>query len=320
MAESNIDIENNPEYIDSLKSIETENLVDRVFYRPLGFRIAKALKNTPVTPNFITISSFIVGIAGAWCFYYTSLPMTVLGILLLVSANIMDCIDGQLARLTHKFSALGRILDGMAGDFWFITLYVALSLRLYAVYGNPIVFLFAVLSMLSHFTQAFVTDYYKTLHLWFISPDRGKEFTTYEGVRARYDQMERGVKRFFFKLYVWYTYLQTRITPELGRMVSKLDSGSVNLTPEDRKRFRVGSRIVMKLVDLMTFNGRTIPLFICALTGYVWFYFVYEIIFLNIVLGTARKQHEMLCSEFVASLESSGSPVIDGETRYEGNR
>lgn len=31
----------NKEYEASLKSIETENLVDRIFYRPIGFQIAK---------------------------------------------------------------------------------------------------------------------------------------------------------------------------------------------------------------------------------------------------------------------------------------
>ena len=34
------------EYEASLKSIETENVVDRAFYRPIGFRIARMLRGT----------------------------------------------------------------------------------------------------------------------------------------------------------------------------------------------------------------------------------------------------------------------------------
>ena len=32
------------EYLSSLKSIETENFLDRIFYRPVGYKIAKALQ------------------------------------------------------------------------------------------------------------------------------------------------------------------------------------------------------------------------------------------------------------------------------------
>ena len=308
MPELDIEIEDSPEYISSLKSLETENTIDRIFYRPIGFWIARHLQHTPISPNTITIISIFVGMAGAWCFFYPSLWTTVLAILLMMSANILDCVDGQLARLTGRYSPIGRILDGMAGDFWFITLYVALSLRIYNEYGYWFIFVIAFLSMLSHFQQAFITDYYKTLHLRFISPETGKEFTTYDQIKERYAQMVPGYKRFFFKLYVWYTYLQSGITPDLQAMLVSMRRHDI--TKEDRSRFRAGSRIIMKLVDLMTFNGRTIPLFIFALSGQIWFYFVYEVFFLNIVFFTARKQHEMLCREFTASIERATPPSL----------
>ena len=42
------------EYEASLKSIETENKIDRIFYRPIGFRIARMLRGTGITPNMVT--------------------------------------------------------------------------------------------------------------------------------------------------------------------------------------------------------------------------------------------------------------------------
>ena len=45
----------NKEYEASLKSIETENVVDRVFYRPIGFQIARLLRGTGITPNMVII-------------------------------------------------------------------------------------------------------------------------------------------------------------------------------------------------------------------------------------------------------------------------
>ena len=50
------------EYEASLKSIETENKIDRIFYRPIGFRIARMLKGTGITPNSeCTVVSIFVG-------------------------------------------------------------------------------------------------------------------------------------------------------------------------------------------------------------------------------------------------------------------
>ena len=118
------------EYEASLKSIETENKIDRIFYRPIGFRIARMLRGTGITPNMITVISIFVGAAVGFMFYHDNLTYNICGILLLVFANILDCVDGQLARLTGIKSAIGRILDGFAGDIWFASIYIGFVLCL----------------------------------------------------------------------------------------------------------------------------------------------------------------------------------------------
>ena len=193
------------EYEASLKSIETVNKIDRIFYRPIGFRIARMLKGTGITPNMVTVVSIFVGAAVGFFFYHDDLIYNVCGILLLVFANILDCVDGQLARLTGIKSAIGRILDGFAGDIWFTCIYVAFALRLSHDYGTDWFFALAVLSGLSHLVQANITDYYKTLHLYFISKDKGAEFQSLEQVRARHKEMKYGINKFFYFLYRGYT-------------------------------------------------------------------------------------------------------------------
>ena len=66
----------NKEYEASLKSIETENLVDRIFYRPIGFQIARALRGTGITPNMVTVISIFVGAAAGFLFYRPGLQYT----------------------------------------------------------------------------------------------------------------------------------------------------------------------------------------------------------------------------------------------------
>ena len=74
-------------------------------------------------PNAVTIASIFLGVAAGVLFYYNDLWLNVLGMFLLVWANSYDSADGQLARMTKQFSRIGRILDGISGDLWFVTIY-----------------------------------------------------------------------------------------------------------------------------------------------------------------------------------------------------
>lgn len=154
------------------------------------------LRGTGITLNMITVISIFVGAAVGFMFYHDNLTYNICGILLLVFANILDCVDGQLARLTGIKSAIGRILDGFAGDIWFASIYIGFALRLSHDYGTDWFFALAVLSGLSHLVQANITDYYKTLHLYFISKDKGSEFQSLEQVEAKHKEMKYGINKF----------------------------------------------------------------------------------------------------------------------------
>lgn len=289
----------NKEFESSLKSIETENTLDLYFYRPIGFQLARILRGTGITPNMVTILSIFVGMGTGFLFYFNNFIYNLLGILLLVSANILDCVDGQLARLTGIKSAIGRILDGVAGDIWFTLIYIGLALRLTDQYGTALFFIPAVISGLSHLLQANITDYYKTLHLYFVSKEKGAEFMNLEQVKAQQKEMKGSVNKFFYSLYECYTGIQEKMTPELQRFLKCLRERYGDDIPEDiRSDFRAKSiRLMKQCIDWMTFNGRTVILFGVVLSGYVWVYFVYEIVILNFVLFLSVRRHESICRE-----------------------
>ena len=290
----------NKEYEASLKSIETENIVDRIFYRPIGFQIARSLRNTGITPNMVTVVSIFVGAATGFLFYHSDLKYNIYGILCLVFANILDCVDGQLARLTGIKSKIGRILDGFAGDIWFACIYIGLALRLANETGTYWFFVLAVLSGMSHLLQANITDYYKTLHLYFISKEKGAEFQSLEQVVAQHKETKYGITKFFYFRYRWYTLIQVNATPVLQQMLRNLHQKYGDDFPESvRVDFRKQSKQLMKGIDLMTFNGRTLVMFAIVLTGHVWMYYLYEIIVLNTVLFICMRRHESICKSFL---------------------
>ena len=287
----------NKEFTASLKSVETENIIDLYFYRPIGYQIARILKHTRITPNMVTVFSIFVGAGTGFMFYFNSLNYNLIGILLLVIANILDCVDGQLARLTGIYSKIGRVLYGIAGDIWFFMIYVCLALRLTHVYGTVWFFIPAILSALSHLIQANITDYYKTLHLYFESKEKGKEFQSQKQVKAQQQKMKFGLSKFFYSLYEIYTGIQEKLTPVLQQLLACLHVKYGDDIPQDiRHDFRQKSNRLMKqCIDFMTFNGRTIMLFLVILSGYVWIYFIYEIIVLNCILFITIRKHEKMC-------------------------
>ena len=105
------------EYEASLKSIETENKIDRIFYRPIGFRIARMLKGTGITPNMVTSMNLLLVLplvcVTAW--YHKFIILS----LLIQVYVFLDIMDGSLARNKNMKSEFGRKLDILSDTFFY---------------------------------------------------------------------------------------------------------------------------------------------------------------------------------------------------------
>lgn len=288
---------------DSLKSWDTENQIDRIFYRPVGFKIAMLLKSTKITPNLVTIVSIFVGAGGCLLFYPDNyLLINMVGFALLIFANILDCVDGQLARITGIKSEIGRILDGFCGDVWFLTFYSVLTLRLINFEGWGLwTILIALASACSHFYQAGMVDYYKTFHLHILKGGKNSEFQDSASIRARSRVVQwkkNPDKKIFFKLYYVYTLFQEMKTPQLRNYNTHLQTTYPNGFPEEKiSSFREKSLKLMPLLDCFTFNSRSLIMLATLLLNLEWLYFAVEILLFNPLIVIAILHHEKMCKE-----------------------
>ncbi len=64
-------------------------------------------------PNQVTLLSFAIGLYAAYSFSQGGFAATLIGAILLQLSIIVDCVDGELARYTRKFSSLGAWLDAV---------------------------------------------------------------------------------------------------------------------------------------------------------------------------------------------------------------
>src|SRR5258708_18535839 len=104
-------------YWASLKPLEVEEPIDVYVHRPLAYLLARACSHLPVSPDAITALSIVFGIASAVTLLGSFPYHLQLGGLLLFSSAVLDCADGQLARMRGTSSMFGRMLDGTADLF-----------------------------------------------------------------------------------------------------------------------------------------------------------------------------------------------------------
>lgn len=285
----------------TLKSLDTEEFIDIHFYRPIGYKWALFFNKFDISPNMVTILSIFIGIAAGICFYFTDLKINIIGMLLLIWANSYDSADGQLARMTGKKSALGRILDGVCGDLWFISIYAAICLRLTPEWGIWIWLLGAITGYF-HSKQASMADYYRNIHLLFLKGESGSELSKSDKLEVEYAQLSWS-ENFIFKLfgffYLNYTKGQEKSSPKFQQMMSVLHKVYLGKVPDEfRQAFRTKSLPLMKYTNMLSFNTRVIALFVSLFINMPWLYFVFELTVLNIMLIYMVTTHERFSDDF----------------------
>jgi len=94
-----------------------DGFISRTFNRRFSLRITRLLAPTAVTPNMVTILSFLTAAAAAVSF---ALTQPFLGGVLAQLASILDGVDGEISRLKFLRSRFGEILDSILdryGDY-----------------------------------------------------------------------------------------------------------------------------------------------------------------------------------------------------------
>ncbi|HAP51272.1 MAG TPA: CDP-alcohol phosphatidyltransferase [Porphyromonadaceae bacterium] len=310
------------EYKSSLKSMDTEEHIDLYFYRPLGFAWAKLFAKMGVSPNAVTIASIFLGVAGGVLLYFGQPGLAWLnyvGIFLIIWANTYDSADGQLARMTKQYSRLGRILDGLSGDFWFVAIYFALVFR-ELDFGDAwpghffsdypwVIWLLAITAGLSHAKQAASADYYRQFHLYFLKGKDGSELDSTDALDAAYCAVPwKGNfwKKLTMLVYRNYTANQEVVTPQMQALRRELKARYADDVPQDfRDRFRVKSLPLMKYTNMLSFNTRIIAMFVSVIIDMPWLYFVFELVVLNAMMVYMILRHERFCRDFVAEFKAA---------------
>lgn len=298
----------------SLKSMDTEETFDLIFYRPIGYAWACFFRKIGVSPNAITIASIFLGAAAGVMFYFNDIWLNIIGMLLLVWANSFDSADGQLARMTGQYSRIGRILDGLSGDIWFAAIYVAICLRVnctsdFFMSHTWAIWVMAVVSGLCHAKQAAMADYYRQFHLYFVKGKEGSELDDSKSLQSKLAELS-WKRDFWSKLtltfYTNYTVSQEVNTRAMQALRAELRERFADgeIPQSFRDDFRRKSLPLMKYTNILSFNVRSWALFAALFMQMPWLYFAFELTVLNALLVYMNARHEKLCRHLTNDLKN----------------
>ena len=113
----------------SLQSVEgtLDGVVDRYVNRRVSRPLSRLFMKLGCSPNVITVLSMAIGLTGAVCFAAGSYRAGIVGALLFQLAVILDCCDGEVARLTFAESPLGQALDLVSDNIVHVAVFAGIA-------------------------------------------------------------------------------------------------------------------------------------------------------------------------------------------------
>jgi len=248
------------EYRKSLKMKEVEEIPDLLFYRPVAFLLVRVIYRTEITPNQISLFAIVMGIFAGY-FYSLGQPLYfTVGALFFLAFNILDCSDGQLARLKKNGTPVGRIIDGISDYIATVAVYLGILFG-FSLRSDNHFFWVTMLALagISNIIHGIFVDFYRTR---FIDYLRGRSTfdNDMEEFEREYESIKHQKSKIFERLvllvYFRYSSLQRFL------VARKKKTRSFITTPEEYFR---KNRYIIRLWLLMGPTAQVTTIVICSL-------------------------------------------------------
>ncbi|MEO8513681.1 MAG: CDP-alcohol phosphatidyltransferase family protein [Ignavibacteria bacterium] len=286
------------QYKSSLKAVEVEEVFDLIIYRPLAFLFVKATYSTNLTPDMVSVAALIIGSASGVLFGFGAFTFLIIGGALYFTSNVLDCADGQIARLKKNGTKVGRIVDGFVDYIVSIFVFIGISIGLtkqfhiheVSLWGNsflqwsPVTYIWIVgiLGAISSAVQAFYFDFFRNKFLEVVYGKASniiEEIKEYEQEQERLRLDEKGshvFQRFLIGIYLKYSSLQLKIQKDH-------EENQVEQKPNP-KVYYAKNRILLRLWSYVGSTTHITLCVICALLNNMEAFLLICILPLNLLM------------------------------------
>ena len=260
-----------------------------------------------ISANTVTFLSLLFGVGGSFFFYSRHPLINFIGFVFEYIALVLDCSDGQVARLTHTGSQLGRFLDGTVDSLNFIAIYIVLGMRMMlketipftAIRWYGYIWIAIVVSGYFHAQQARMADYFRSLHLSFQHQHNSSFFTNSKSIKKEIAESKDTpfYNRLYLRIYYIYTRSQEKATPCMQRFLNAIEENGGYISEELAEAFLAKSRRYVQLTNVLTYHLRTCVLFFLILIKLHAFFFPFNIIVLGAIMIFMIAKYEKIARE-----------------------
>jgi len=213
------------EFKQSLKTVDSEEILDLIIFRPISFVLVKLIYNTNITPNQISSVALMFGILSGILYGFGSYDYFLFGSASFFICNTLDCMDGQLARLKKNGTKIGRVVDGFIDYITSISVFVGIGIAMTSITGNPLYsWVLTIIAGISKALQNMFFDHYRNMYLEHVykkASSVDEEIVEYSEERERLKNVKgKYLEKFLIWIYLSYCTMQRNSTKHIDFHVS----------------------------------------------------------------------------------------------------
>jgi phosphatidylglycerophosphate synthase len=247
-------------------------------------QLTKFFYYTKVTPHQVIFLSMIFGIAASYLIIQPVKLYAVIGALLLFYKNVLDKVDGSLARAKGLDSRRGRFYDSISDFIVTLASFTAISYSLYHQYNSVYAIVFGYTAMIFSMLQCSYFIFYQVSFIKSTGKDtvnRVLENVTEED-KLKQDKWTTFLQRIFMLIYGWqdrlFYFIDNKLTYGFKDNDEKLRSWYQNKT-------------FLTISSSLSIGTHIFLICISAIIGRFDYYIFVNLILMNLLLILSMVYH-----------------------------
>ncbi len=281
------------EFKQSLKTVDSEEILDLIIFRPISFLFVKLIYNSNITPNQISTVALVFGILSGILYGFGTYEFLLLGSASFFICNTLDCMDGQLARLKKNGTKIGRVIDGFIDYTTSVSVFLGLGFAMTSITGEPVYsWVLTIAAGISKALQNMLFDHYRNLYLEYgynkVSDiDSEIEEYTEEWERLK-NEKGKLVEKLLVKSYIGYSRIQKKLTKHI----------SLNATPEE---YRKKNKTILRMWSWIGSTTHMVALIVFSIFNRIDLYLICSVTLGNVVMLLLKMKQDSIIREFAVN-------------------
>lgn len=292
----------------SRKTHGTKTFLNLQDFLLVGARgITRLLYYTPVTPHQVIFLSLVLGVLASVLVIQDNRALVIIGALCLFYKNVLDKVDGSLARARGITSRRGRFYDSLSDFVVSFSVFSAIGIELSKYHNSYLIFAICYLAFISSMFQCSFFIYYQVAFIKFSGAktvNRLIESVTPED-RENEDSFTLLLQKIFLLIYGWQDILVSRIDGYFRSKLLNLAVKSIKSpdpVPEFARLWYL-NRKFLTLSSILSIGSHMVLIAVFAVAGEFEYYLFLNLVIWNLLLLSAIFYHYYSAKKSLKLLE-----------------